>query len=76
MVLGEVIGIVYFASFPVDAALALTDSVLDPVESHVHGFGTFGFDGVVGDFASRGVVCAWGSGARLWVSHLLVCGPD
>ena len=47
MVLGEVVSIIELSSFPVDCKLILFDHVLDPVESHVNGFGSFLFDCVI-----------------------------
>ncbi len=43
---------VFRAGSPVDDELALTDTVLDPIKMHIHGFGAFLFDAVIGD-ASR-----------------------
>ena len=76
MMFGEIICKVCFASFPVDAELPLTDSVLDPIESHVHCLGSFGFDCVVGDSFGGCIVCADGGGSRLWVSHFCECCYD
>jgi hypothetical protein len=47
MMLGEVVGEVVAASAPVNVeVVTLLDSVLDPVEAHVDGFGSVLFDGV------------------------------
>jgi hypothetical protein len=48
MVLGEVVAMVGTSWFLVDSELSIFDSVFDPVEAHVHGFGLFGLDCVVG----------------------------
>ena len=56
MVLGKVIRLVGRARLPVDSDLALLDSISDPVEPHVHGFGAFRLDGFVGDAFGCGVV--------------------
>ena len=49
--------------------LVLTDTISNPVESHVHGFCTFGFDGVVGYSGGDSVVCLDGCWAQLGVSQ-------
>ena len=49
MVLCEIVGSVSAAPFPIDMELALPDSIFNPIKSHVHGFGSFLFDGFVGD---------------------------
>ncbi len=49
MVLGEVIGIVFETTAPVDDELAVGDAVFNPVETHVDGFGAALFDGIVGN---------------------------
>ena len=67
--LGEIVGIVVLAAFPVDPELALSYSVADPIEPHVHGFGAFGFDRVVGNSACYLVVGNYICGALLGVAH-------
>jgi hypothetical protein len=49
MMLGEVVGLIGFTWLPVDDELALVNSVADPIETHVHGFGAALFDRIVGD---------------------------
>ncbi len=39
MMFGGVISKIGLARFPVDMKLLLANAILDPVESHVHGFG-------------------------------------
>jgi hypothetical protein len=56
MVLGEVVGEVVSALLPVHCELSVANSVLDPVEAHVHGFGLLDFGSVVGESISR---CGW-----------------
>ena len=56
--------------FPMDAELTLVDTVFDPVEAHVHCFGTFGFDCVVGNSFGCGIVCLDWSGTVLFPAHL------
>ena len=60
MMFCEIVSKVGFASAPVDVELVLVDSVLDPVESHVHGFGSALLDGVVGYAVCDGVIGAHG----------------
>ena len=68
MVLGVVITKVGFARGPVDFELALANSVLDPVEAHVDGFGSLLLDGAVCEAHCSGVVHLHGCG-RLRVSE-------
>ena len=58
MVLGVAIGMICLAWFPMHSELALLDSVTDPEETHVHCFGAFDLDSVVGNARSCGIVCA------------------
>ena len=58
-----------------NSALALTDAIDYPMESHVHGLGSFGLDGFVRDAVCRCIVSADGSGTRLNVAHLLQVLP-
>ena len=44
MVFGMVITEIVGARAPVDEKLALAYSILEPIETHVHGFGAFLFD--------------------------------
>jgi hypothetical protein len=53
---GKVVGSVGDAAAPVDHELALADAVADPLKTHVHGFGSFLFDRVVGDAGGSAVV--------------------
>jgi hypothetical protein len=63
----------------VDLELALCYSVLYPVESHVHGFGSSDFGPFVGEFVCCGVVCSDSGGFELFSSDFFediadVCG--
>ena len=51
VMLGRVISKIVFAFFPVDTKLILFLSIANPIQSHVHGFGSALDDGV-GDDAS------------------------
>ncbi len=53
MVLGEIVGVIALAWFPVDAELILFRTAPDPVELHVHGFQVALFNGVIGNAASH-----------------------
>ena len=75
MVFGEVVGHVVTAPSPVYKELALFDSVLNPVETHVDCFGSLLFDCVVDDAGRTCVVCLNG-GWGLRVSHFLECGAE
>ena len=60
---GEVVGQIVSPAAPVNDELALVDAIADPVETHVHGFGSALFDSAVRDASSTGVVgldwCGW-----------------
>ena len=60
---------------PMDEEMALADAVSDPIEAHVHGFGSSLFDGVVADAGGAGVVGLDGSG-WLWVMHVFEDGSE
>ena len=65
---GEVIGSIIFSLAPVNDELVLFDSVTDPIETLVDGFGSTLFYSVVGDSSGSAVIClddSWGLG----VSH-------
>jgi hypothetical protein len=54
--------------WPVDEELTLLDSILYPIEAHVHGFGALLFDGAVGKYGGSRVVGLHGCG-RLGMSE-------
>ncbi len=56
VMLGVIIGKIVCSGPPVDQELPLAGPVLDPVESHVDGLGSFLFDGVVGESLGSGVI--------------------
>ena len=63
VVFGEVVAKVVVTFGPVDEELTLVDTVADPVEAHVHGFGaTLGY-GVIGDAGGCTIVRLDRSGA-------------
>ena len=61
VMLGEIISLVEATAFPIDVKLTLSDTVSNPVKTHVDSFGSFLFDGVIGDAGSGAVVCLDGS---------------
>ena len=68
MMFGEVVGLVGRAGSPVDMELLLVNSILDPVESHVHCFGLLLSNLFVGESDSGSVIdLYWCRG--LCVSH-------
>ena len=69
-VLGEVVGFVELALFPVDMELALAHSVTNPIKTHVNGLGAFLLDRVVGN-ADSGAVVGDDRGGRLRVAQFL-----
>jgi len=56
MVFGEVIGMIGAAGTPKNVELALADPVVNPIKSHVDGFGPLLFHGVIGNAAGGAVV--------------------
>lgn len=56
MMLAEVIGKVKSTAIPVDMKMALLGTVLDPVESHGHSLGSFGFDSSLDNADGRSVI--------------------
>ena len=70
MVFGEVVSAIGVAFVPENFKLALADSIADPIESHVDGFGPFLFYGVGGD-AAGGIIVGGHRGGGLWMAHFL-----
>jgi len=68
MVFCPIVGIVEFARSPIDAELFLAFAVAEPMESHVHGFGAFGYNFAVDDSVCHRVVGLERS-CWLWVAH-------
>ena len=56
MMFGAVVSPVEVAQGPVETELALSVTVAEPIETHVHGLGLLGSDGFVGDSDGGGVV--------------------
>jgi hypothetical protein len=71
----HVIGAVEGAFSPEDIELFLADAVANPIKAHVHCFGSFLFDGVVGNAGRCGVVRDQGRG-WLRVSEFDKAGAD
>ena len=65
----KIIGEVEIAFRPLDFILALADAIFYPVKSHIHGFGLFDFDRVVGESLCCGVVCGNVCGSCLGISE-------
>ena len=75
VVFSEVVGKVVGSFAPVDMIVALGDTVFDPVETHVHGFGPALFDGVINDANGTFVVrLDWGG--SLGVAHFIKGGAE
>jgi hypothetical protein len=70
MMLGEVIGLIGCTWFPVDNDLELFDTLADPLEQHVIGFGAALFGSVNRDAFGSFVVFLDGSG-RLWMTQFI-----
>ena len=75
VVLGSVVGKVARTGFPFDEELAFADAVLEPVETHVDGFGAALFDGLVED-APRDTVVGGHRSGRLGPTHLPEGGAE
>ena len=75
VVFGVVVGEIVCSLSPVDEELALADSVADPVEAHIHGFGSSLLHCFVADAGGTGVVCLNGSG-WLWMPHVVEDGVE
>ena len=59
VVLGEIVTKVSAAGFPINEELTLPGGVLDPIEAHIDGFGSFLFYGDVCEtFRGRVAICA------------------
>ena len=57
---GEEIREIYLTGYETDIKLELTDTIFDPVKAHVHTFGLFGANGVVGSSNGTLVVAKFG----------------
>ena len=66
---GAVVSPVEVAQGPVEAELALGVAAAEPVETHVHGLGLLGDDGLVGDSAMMGATLGGG-----WTSQRRATG--
>ena len=65
MVLGKVISEVLGSGTPIHDVVALADTILYPIEAHIHGFGLALAGGTVGDAGCAGVVSLDWSGGLL-----------
>ena len=68
MVLAGVVGTIVLARFPINMKLALLNTVLDPVESHVNGLRAALFD-AIGSQAITGAVVSFNRGGGLGMSQ-------
>ena len=71
MVLSEVVGEVEVSFLPVDSVLSLFDAVLDPVELHIHGLGSFYFRSAIGKTISGGIIGGQANGVCLLAAQFL-----
>ena len=75
MMLGEVVSEVVAAFAPMDGVFVLGDAVLDPIKTHVHGFGAALLDGVNDDTrCARIVSLNWRGSLR--VSEFKQCDAE
>ena len=70
MMLCPIVSVIELAWTPVKAELLLCFSIAEPMESHIHCFGSFGCDFTIDDCVCHGIICLDGSG-WLFVAHLL-----
>ena len=61
MVFGKIIRHVQFSFAPDDLKMVLVDPILEPMESHIEGFGEFWTDRSIEDACSSGIVVEKGS---------------
>jgi len=69
------VGKIANARLPLDDELAVLDVILEPIETHVNGFGAFLFDSSIEDAAGDTVVSCDDSG-RLGPSHFMESLPE
>jgi len=69
-VLRVVVGKIANAGLPLDDELAIVDAILEPIETHVNGFGAFLFNSSIEDATGNTVVSCDDSG-RLGPSHFM-----
>ena len=71
--LGKIIGKIVDAFFPMHDELSEADSVANPIEAHVNGFGLFLLDCVIDNLLGACIVSLdWGS--RLRMAHFVEGG--
>ena len=70
VVLGEIVTEVSAAGFPINEKLTLPGAVLDPIEAHIDGFGSFLLYGAICE-TFRGIVVDADWSWRLWVPDFL-----
>jgi len=75
MMLGEVVSEVVPAFAPMDHVLVLGDAGLDPIKTHVHGFGAALLDGVIDDAQCARIVSLYWRGS-LRVSKFEQCDTE
>jgi hypothetical protein len=72
---GEVVCEIIGTFSPVYEKMTLLDTVTDPIKTHIHGFGTALFYGVVADAGSACIIGLDG-GRWLWVAHVSKSGAE
>jgi hypothetical protein len=70
MMLCKIVGAVSRSAPPIDMVLFLPNAVANPIEAHIHGFGSLLFDGFVGD-TTGGAVVGNHRSRRLWVAQFV-----
>ena len=75
VMLGKVISFVCGSWFPEDVEVTLTNSIFNPIETHVNSLRVFHFDSVISNTDGSAVVsldwCSW-----LGMPHFFKCSPD
>ena len=73
--LGEIVGVVITATFPMNQELTLTYAIAYPVKAHINSFGTALLVSVIGD-ARGSVVVSLDWSRWLWVTEFDKSGSD
>jgi hypothetical protein len=69
MMFSEIISTIQTTFFPVDKKLALANPIAYPVVTHIHSFGTFLSDSIIGD-ATGSAIIGDNTGRRLGMTKL------
>ncbi len=68
MMLGEVVGKIVGPTAPINEKIPIIDTIVDPIEMHVHGYGASLFDCII-DYTSGTSIVSLDGCWRLRVAH-------